>query len=214
MPEDGYTGQNLTTADDNFKLYNHFGNFTWDPTSTRGIFWEQKDPKFVKEGERQGRLRMISFTARKPAKPLAAFNPDMNWATDLKDIQWANKTIPEQGKLIGEVSGYAEISTQKPAQGAGEQPRRVVKYFNFSDDGIYILNGSESTTIGGTFSPQTSWDADIVVTGKRNGFLKAKDVKFRIRSKSSGIIQAELGTHKIEVDLAKGLPTGVAGELR
>ncbi|MEO5683199.1 MAG: hypothetical protein ABIQ88_11200 [Chitinophagaceae bacterium] len=214
LPEDGYTGQNLTTADDNFKLYNHFGNFSWDPTSTHGIFWEQKDPKFVKKDERQGRLRMIWFTARKPTKPLTAFNPDMNWAINLKDIQWTNKTIPEHGKLIGEVSGSAEISTQKPAPGSGEQPRRVIKYFNFSDDGIYILNGSESSTTGGTYSRETSWDADIVVTGKRKGFLKAKDVKFRIRSMSSGTIQAELGTHKIEVDLAKGLPTGVAGELR
>ncbi|MEO6732035.1 MAG: hypothetical protein ABIN01_12525, partial [Ferruginibacter sp.] len=58
------------------------------------------------------------------------------------------------------------------------------------------------------------WDADIKVTGKRKGFLKAQNVKFRITGMSSGIIQAELGIHKIEVDLSKGLSTGVPGELR
>jgi len=31
---------------------------------------------------------------------------------------------------------------------------------------------------------------------------------------SSGIIQAQLGKYKTEVNLAKGLPTGVPGELR
>jgi hypothetical protein len=31
---------------------------------------------------------------------------------------------------------------------------------------------------------------------------------------SSGIIEAQLDKHKIEVDLAKGIPTGVPGVLR
>ena len=214
LPEDGYTGQDLTIASDNYKLYNHFGNFSWDPTSTHGVFWEQKDPKFVKAGELQGRLRMIRFTSRKPSTSLKPFNPEMKWATDLKDIQWTKTTTPEQGTLKGEVSGHAEISTQKPAPGSTGETRRVIKYFNYSDDGVCILNGNESTTIAGTFGRETSWDADIKVTGKRKGFLKAQNVKFRITSMSSGTIQAQLGDRKIEVDLAKGLPTGVPGELR
>jgi hypothetical protein len=213
LPEDGYTGQNLTIAKDNFTLYNHFGNFSWDPTSTHGVFWEQKDPKKVKAGEQSGRLRMIRFTSRKPSTPLMPFTPDMKWATNLKDIQWLDTALPEQGKLKGAVSGYAEISTQKPAPGSKGEPRRVIKYVDFSDDGIYILNGNESTTTG-SFGHEVSWDADIKVTGKRKGFLKAQNVTFRIRSMSSGTIQAELGKHKIEVDLSKGLPTGVPGELR
>lgn len=213
LPEEGYTGQNLTIARDNFTLYNHFGNFTWDPTSTHGVFWEQKDPKKVKAGEQNGRLRMIRFTSRKPSTPLVPFTPDMKWATSLKDIQWVDATTPEQGTLKGAVSGYAEISTQKPAPGSPGEPRRVIKYFNYSDDGVYILNGNESTTTG-AFEKEVSWEADIKVTGKRKGLLKAKNVKFRITSMSSGTIQAALGSHKIEVDLSKGLPTGVAGELR
>ena len=90
----------------------------------------------------------------------------------------------------------------------------VIKYFNFSDDGVTVLNGTESSTFGGGFSKPVLWDADIEVSGKRTGFLKAKDVKFYINKMSSGTIKAELGDHKIEVDLAKGLPTGVPGELR
>ncbi len=78
-----------------------------------------------------------------------------------------------------------------------------------------ILNGTESSTLrlGGYDKPVT-WVADIKVSGKHTGYLIAKDVKFRITSMSSGIIEAQLDKHKIEVDLAKGLPTGVPGVLR
>jgi hypothetical protein len=214
LPEDGYTGQNITVAKDNFTLYNAFGNFAWDPTSTHGIFWEQLDPKEQKPGGREGRLRMIRFTSRKPTKPLTAFTPEMKWATDLKDIQWPYTKTPEQGTLKGYASGYAEISTEKADSSTSTEARRVIKYFNFSDDGITVLNGTESTTLGGTFGSAISWDADIKVSGKRTGFLKAQNVKFYISKMSSGTIQAALGTHKVEVDLAKGLPTGVPGEKR
>lgn len=213
LPEDGYTGQDLTTAKDNFTVYNHFGNLTWDPTSTHGVFWEQKDPKQEKPGEQRGRLRMIRFTSRKPSTPLTPFSPEMKWATNLKDIKWPDMTMPEQGTLKGKVSGYAEISTVKPAEGTPGEPRRVIKYFNFSDDGVYILNGNESSTTG-PFGREVSWDADIQVSGKRKGFLKAQNVKLRITSKSSGTIEAELGKRTISVDLARGLPTGVPGVLR
>lgn len=213
LPEDGYTGQDITIAKDNFAVYNHFGNLTWAPTSTHGVFWEQKDPKQEKPGEQKGRLRMIRFTSRKPSTPLAPFSPEMQWATNLKDMKWPDTTIPEQGTIKGYVSGYAEISTVKPAAGATGEVRRAIKYFNFSDDGINILNGSESSTTG-SYGRDVSWDADIQVSGKRRGFLKAQDVKFSVIKKSSGIIQAELGKHKVSVDLAHGLPTGVPGELR
>jgi hypothetical protein len=66
----------------------------------------------------------------------------------------------------------------------------------------------------GGYNKPVSWEADIKVSGKQTGFLMAKDVKFRITSMSSGIIQTQLGKHKTEVDLAKGLPTGAPGELR
>lgn len=214
LPEEGYTGLNLMTAKDNVTLYNHLGNFAWHPSSTRGIFWEQKDPKTVSEGELTGRLRMLKFTSRKPTKPLAFVKPEMKWATNLKDFKWLTTTYPEQGILKGKVSGYAEISTSKPEQGSKIASRRIIKYVDFTDDGIYILNGTESSTIGEAYDKPVSWDADIKVTGKRTGFLKAQDVQFYINKMSSGTIETQLGVHKITVNLAKGLPTGVPGELR
>jgi hypothetical protein len=215
LPEEGYTGINLMTDIEDSKLYNHLGNFAWHPSSTRGFFWEQKDPSKVKPGELSGRLRFLKFTSRKPTKPLPVVFPDLKWATDLKDFKWTTSNYPEQGILKGKVSGYAEISTLKPAQGSAGEPRRVIKYVDFTDDGEYILNGTESTSLRlGGYEIPVSWEADIKVSGKHTGYLLAKDVKFRITSMSSGIIEAQLDKHKIEVDLAKGIPTGVPGVLR
>lgn len=203
------------TDKDDVTLYNHLGNFAWHPSGTHGIFWEQKDPATVKEGELTGRLRMAWFTSRKPTKPLEPVIPDMKWATDLRDSKWTTTTYPEHGILKGKISGHAEISTLKPAQGSSDEPCRVIKYVDFSDDGVYILNGTESSTLrAGGYDKPVIWNADIKVSGKRSGFLIAKDVNFRITSMSSGTIQAQLGKHKFDVDLAKGLPTGVPGELR
>lgn len=215
LPEEGYTGINIMTDKDDSKLYNHLGNFAWHPSSTRGFFWEQKDPSTVKLGELSGRLRFIKFTSRKPSKPVPIVVPDLKWATDLKDFKWPTSNYPEQGILKGNVSGFAEISMVKPAQGSDDEPRRVIKYVDFTDDGEYILNGMESSTLRlGGYDKPVSWEADIKVSGKHTGYLLVKDVKFRITSMSSGIIQAQLDNHKIEVDLSKGLPTGVPGKLR
>jgi hypothetical protein len=215
LPEEGYTGINIMTDKEDAKLYNHLGNFAWHPSSTRGFFWEQKDPKTVKPGELTGRLRFIKFTSRKPTEPLPAVVPDMKWATDLNDFKWTTKTYPDQGVLKGKVSGYAEISTLKPIQDSADGPRRLIKYVDFTDDGDYILNGTESSTLRlGGYDKLVTWDADIKVSGKHSGYLLARDVKFRITSMSSGVIQVQLDKHKIEVDLAKGLPTAVPGELR
>lgn len=212
LPEDGYTGQNLMTADDDVKTYTHFGNLTWHKSSTKGVFWEQKDPWQTKDGEQRGRLRMIRFTSRKPTQPLAVFTPDLKWAIDLKDLQPLHVSMPTEGKLQGKVSGYAQISIDSSN---AKEPMFRIDYFNFTDDGEYILNGYEKTSMAKqAYTLEAHWIADIQVSGKREGFLKVTDAKLYLLKIGSGTIEAKLGDHHILVDLAKGLPTGVPGELR
>lgn len=212
LPEDGYTGQNLMTADDDVKTYTHFGNLTWHKSSTRGIFWEQKDPWQTKEGEQRGRLRMIRFTSRKPTQPLAVFTPDLKWATDLKDIHPLDSKMPTEGRMNGKVSGYAQISVDSSN---ADEPMFRIDYFNFTDDGETILNGYEKSSLAKqSYARETHWIADIQVSGKRDGFLKVNDARLYLQKMGSGTIEARLGDHYILVDLAKGLPTGVPGELR
>ena len=210
LSEDGYTGQNLSVADDDISLYTHFGNLTWHKSSTRGIFWEQKDPWQTKEGEQRGRLRMIRFTSRKPTEPLKVTVPDLQWATKLEDFQRADISFPSEGKLLGKVSGYAQIGIDSTNI---NEPMFRIEYHDFADDGEYILNGFEKRTTGSYFNG-SHWFADVEVSGKRSGFLKADDVRLYFNKIGSGTIHAKLGEHEVKVDLAKGLPTGVPGELR
>lgn len=212
LPEDGYTGQNLLVGKDDVKTYTHFGNLTWHKNSTRGIFWEQKDPWQTKEGEQRGRLQMIRFTSRKPTQPLPVYTPDLKWATSLKDIKPLDIKMPTEGRLNGKVSGYAQISVDSSN---ASEPMFRIDYFNFTDDGEYILNGFEKSSLSKqSYAREAHWIADIKVSGKRDGFLKVNDVRLYLEKIGSGTIEAKLGDHYILVDLAKGLPTGVPGELR
>ena len=214
LPEAGYTGQNLTTAKDNLTEYNHYGNFTWHNSSTKGVFWEQKDHWKLKEGEQLGRLRLIKFISRKPTKPLPIFTPNLDWASKLEDLQPLVTKIPKAGKLQGKVSGYAEISIDSSEV---NEPMFKIEYFDFTDDGEYILNGFEKRNLESprdVFSRNSRWFADIKVSGKHSGYLKVNDVRFYANKIGSGTIKAVLDKHKVDVDLAKGLPTGVDGELR
>lgn len=210
LPEVGYTGQNLIPEEHILAGYTHFGNFTWHKNSTHGVFWEQKDHMRLEEGERPGRLQMLRFTSRKPTEPLEVFTPDLAWAIDLEDLKPVDVSLPSEGKLEGKVSGYAEISIDSSDV---EEPMFKIEYFDFTDDGEYILNGYEKRT-NATFTRDSHWIADIQVSGKREGFLKAEDVRFYQEKIGSGTIEAKLGDYKISVDLAEGLPTGVPGELR
>jgi hypothetical protein len=128
----------------------------------------------------------------------------------LEDLQPVDVSIPVEGKLMGKVSGYAEISVDSSDV---EEPLFKIEYFDFTDDGEYILNGYEKRT-NKTFTRDSHWFADIQVSGKRKGFLKAEDVRFYQEKIGSGTIEAKLGDYEISVDLAEGLPTGVPGELR
>ncbi len=215
LPEKGYTGQNLTVAKDNLSEYNHFGNFAWHKSSTKGIFWEQKDHWQLKEGEQLGRLRLIKFISRKPTNPLPVYTPTLDWALKLEDLKpMVNTKIPTEGILKGKVSGYANISldTSNP-----KEPMFKIEYFNFTDDGEYVLNGNEKRNApnpNDPFSRTSHWFADLKVSGKHKGFLKVDNVWFYPDKIGSGTINAQLDNRKVDVDLAKGLPTGVPGELR
>lgn len=215
LAEDGYTGQNLLVAKDNLTEYNHFGNLTWHPSSTKGVFWEQKDHWKLKEGEQVGRLRMIRFTSRKPTSPLPIYTPTFDWTTKLEDLKPMPFSKPSyNATLKGKVSGYAKISID--STNAKEHMAKF-EYIDFTDDGEYVLNGYEKRTIesaANLFTRTSHWYADIKVSGKHTGFLKADDVRFYPDKMGSGTIKVQLDKHKEEVDLAKGLPTGVAGELR
>ncbi len=212
--EEGYVGQDLTVAPDNFTEYNQHGSVGWHPGSNKIVFWEQRDPALVEEGEIQGRLRKLTFTSRTPTVPVAPFTPDASWAQPLDE----NLVAPElatEGTVLGAASGYAEISFAEDPNEPGSMVLNGfidVTYVDYSDDGLHVLNGTE--TVDYSFVNGASWNADVSVTGCTQGSFSADNVLVFPRDIGSGIIRAELGSRVIEQDLALGLPTGVPGELQ
>ena len=212
--EEGYVGQDLTVAPDNLTEYNQFGSVGWHPSSTKVVFWEQRDPALVAEGEIQGRLRKLVFTSRTPTVPVAPFTPDAAWAQPLDD----NLSPPElamQGNVLGAVSGHAEINfSENPDEAGGMALNGFldVTYVNFSDDGRHVLNGTE--TVDYSLVNGAHWTADVAVSGCQRGYFRADNVLLFARDIGSGTVRAKLGSRVIEQDLALGLPTGVPGELR
>ena len=214
LPEQGYTGQNLTVAKDNLTEYNHFGNFAWHNSSTKGVFWEQKDHMQLKEGEQFGRLRLIKFTSRKPTTPEPIYTPTFEWASKLEDLKPMIVKPIKPGVMKGLVGGYANVSID-----SSNIKRPMVKfdYHNFTDDGEYVLNGFEKRNLENikeSYTLNSYWEADIIVSGKHTGYLKANNVFLSFGKMGSGTIKAKLDKHEVDVDLSKGLPTGVPGELR
>ncbi len=212
--EEGYVGQDLTVAPDNLTEYNQFGSVGWHPSSTRIVFWEQRDPALVEEGAIQGRLRILTFTSRSPTVPVAPFTPDASWAQSLDE----NLVVPElamEGTVLGAASGYAEISfDENPEETGGIVLNGFldVTYVDYSDDGRHVLNGSENVDY--SLVNGANWDADVTVSGCTPGSFTAESVLLFARDIGSGVVRAELGTRVIEQDLALGLPTGVPGELQ
>lgn len=128
----------------------------------------------------------------------------------MENLKPVDVSIPPAGRLEGKISGYAEISIDSSKV---DEPMFKIEYFDFTDDGEYILDGYEKRT-NATFTRDSHWFADIQVSGKRKGFLKAEDVRFYQDKIGSGKVKAKLGDYEISVDLAKVLPTAVPGELR
>jgi hypothetical protein len=212
--EEGYVGQDLTVAPDNLTEYNQFGSVGWHPSSTRIVFWEQRDPALVEEGDVQGRLRKLTFTSRTATAPVEPYTPDAAWAQSLDE----NLVVPDiamEGAVLGAVSGHADIRfADNPAEDGGIVLNGYldVTYVNFSDDGRHVLNGIE--VVEYSLVNGANWNADVAVTGCTEGSFSAEDVLVFPRDMGSGIIRAELGSRVIEQDLALGLPTGVPGELQ
>lgn len=212
--EDGYVGQDLTVAPDNLTEYNQHGSVGWHPGSTGIVFWEQRNPALVEEGEIQGRLRKLTFTSRTPTVPVAPFTPDAHWAQPLDE----NLVAPElamEGSVLGAASGHAEISfAENPDETGGMALNGFidVTYVDYSDDGLHVLNGTE--TVAYSLVNGANWNADVTVSGCSEGSFSAQNVLVFPREMGSGIIRAELGARVIEQDLSLGLPTGVPGELQ
>jgi hypothetical protein len=141
----------------------------WHPDGDRLVFWEgSSDPHAPAAGTT--RIVVAHLTDRAPAPPPSPSpSPDPTWAPDLAGYQ--PPTIEVTPSRDGEVSGSVTV-IERPGPGPGQTTVEVT-YDDFSDDGEWVLDGTESAVRSGGLLGDTHYLAHLTVTGDHDGFLRA-----------------------------------------
>ena len=133
---------------------------------------------------------------------------------------YSGTNFEHEGVIQGKVSGQVKVS-YRPNPNPGPWPSMAhtglieVEYVDYSDDGQVILNGTESALPYNQLGA-TNWKADLRVTGCQEGYLVADAEMYSLRPSppGRGLVKSKFGDREVEVDLSKGLPTGVPGKLK
>lgn len=168
--QDGEMGQLLNpgSLDDGWDARTLVG---WHPDGDRVLFWEDRgDPYAAPEPEG---TRIVVVRVGDPAGPSKrsdAASPTPDWAPELAG--YVPDPLPIAPSRDGEVSGRVTVEhTPSPdTPGAGTI---TVTYEDFSDDGEWIIDGTESAAYDGGLTGASAYRADLVVSGDHEGYLKA-----------------------------------------
>lgn len=160
----------------------------WSPDGTAAVYWQAlavppacggANPlpceKSTEPGGRTSRMMIAHFTSRKPipARKVAPISDVVPWGTPyVAGSPIPTRSFPPTGTytLRGKSSGSAKVQITDNATNTGVMTV-AVRYTDYSDDGAYILNGTESVT-GATPDPLTTkidWMSDLVQTGYEKG---------------------------------------------
>ncbi|CAM5312826.1 TolB family protein [Streptomyces aurantiogriseus] len=193
-----YAGQRLNAAGDgspgsiNDPLWNGRADPKWSPDGTRIAYWQSlvippdcggqnplPCPVSTAPGGRTERLMIADLTSRKPQqrKPVAPISDTVPWAVPYEP----GSAIPTrrhlpQGTytLDGKKSGSAEVTvTENNAHTAIST--LAVTYEDYSDDGRYLINGTERMTLQNDtpFHNRIDWYSDLVQTEIGTGRVHA-----------------------------------------
>ncbi|MER6810266.1 hypothetical protein ABT299_13405 [Spirillospora sp. NPDC000708] len=185
-----YQGQQINAAGNggpgaiNDPNWNGMADPRWSPDGTSIVYWQAlavppacggANPlpceTSTEPGGRTARMMIARLTSRQPLRPrhTAPISDTVPWGTPYTPGSPApNRPYPPQGiyTLRGKASGSAKITiTENPARTAVSAV--AASYSRYSDDGIHIINGTES--VAATDSSPTintlDWFSDLVETG-------------------------------------------------
>ncbi|MCB1004370.1 MAG: hypothetical protein KDB35_09325, partial [Acidimicrobiales bacterium] len=119
----------------------------WHPDGDRLLFWEDRGDPFGAPTADGTRFLVVHFPGRTPAPaPEVATSPTPEWAPLLAG--YVPEELPVAESRDGEVSGRVTVvhtpSATTPGAGTIE-----VTYEDFSDDGEWVIDGTESATYDG-----------------------------------------------------------------
>ena len=187
-----YRGQQLnagpgTPGSPSDPKWNGRADPAWSPDGTNVVYWQAlltspacgganqvSCPVSTEPGGRRTRLMIAHLTSRKPlhlapAKPIPDLVP-WGFAYHPGDKLPVRYQLPA-GKyiLLGKVSGQADVEFRAVAPGFGFNFAST-RYTNFSDDGLHIINGTESAQrVGSGMMGRLVLHSDLKLSGIQTG---------------------------------------------
>ncbi|KFY90013.1 hypothetical protein V500_05335 [Pseudogymnoascus sp. VKM F-4518 (FW-2643)] len=187
-----YYGQRINTAGDlsngaiNDPNWNGRADAGFSLDSTKIVYWQAlvtspscggvnplQCPVSTSQGGSNYRIMLAKRTGRKPTKPAEVFKiPDtIPWATPFPPgaaVPVENKLAPGDYTLYGKAHGFANVTLTSASV--------AVRYSNFSDDYLHIIDGYENATSSvkppNYYSVHVDWFSDIFQSGAVFGTKK------------------------------------------
>ncbi len=158
----------------------------WSPDGTSIAYWQAlvtapecggsnplPCPKSTEPGGRRVRLMIARLTSRDPVRPrkVAMFSGDVPWGTPFVpgSPPFLRPHVPAGTyTLRGQESGDATVQITVDPEGLAIASVGV-EYHDYSDDGVHIINGTESVSGGGALDIHVVWHSDLTLTGRHKG---------------------------------------------
>ena len=174
--------------------WNSRANFTWNPDGTAIVFWQR-----AIADESRTRVVVSRLADRRPRRPRAVVPvPTPEWAPSLLGYVPPEAAPPRS--RAGRRSGRMEVMLGTAPPGSGYERSITVRYRHFADHRGYVLDGAESGLYdpAGLFGGDSRYSADLRLSGRRTGSLRADGVVIGPGS-ISGTIRSRIGTHRLSL---------------
>ena len=172
MTDPGYVGVALNDPEGSWV---YCSPMSWHPDGRRSMWMETLRGSRGDGGEPAMRIRIAKLHDVVPAEPVAAQTTPaavpygVTGAAAEELLKRAASPVPA-GRIAGTHSGHLEF--EREAGGPGTPTSAVVRYVDYSDDGLRFYSGVERAVSSLTMG--TEYEADVQLTGEEHGEMRVK----------------------------------------
>jgi hypothetical protein len=167
----------------------------WNRDGRRIVFWEAAIASTAGSADAGSRVVVATLDGLEtPGSAPTPRRPDLSWAPPLADFSPPAPPLPASRN--GNASGSIEVAVAE-----GETLTISITYRDFSDDGEWVIDGSETITNTGGATGSVTYVADLTVGGEHSGYLRAIDVDGSATGGFTGRIESEVDGRSVELKL-------------
>jgi hypothetical protein len=167
----------------------------WNPDGRRILFWEAASESTAGSADAGSRVVISTLDGiGEPGPAPSPQLPDPSWAPVLIGYAPPASAIP--ASRAGEVSGTMEVEVIDTGD-----LTITVTYTGFSDDGDWVIDGTETIVNSGGPTGSLTYAADLTLSGVHSGFLRAVDVTGTAADGFTGTIESQVDGNAAELVL-------------